>query len=125
MPHALESSARSACEEIFGPVVTVHPFDDGDDAQVIQMANETSYGLCATVFTRDLNRAHRLSGALDVGMVWVNTWLLRDLRTPFGGVKDSGVGREGGNWSLEFFSETKNVCVALGQQPPPRMPGAM
>ncbi|MCB9662858.1 MAG: aldehyde dehydrogenase [Alphaproteobacteria bacterium] len=106
----LAPACRTATEEIFGPVVTVHPFDDEEEA--IALANGVAYGLSASVWTRDLGRAHRVARALDVGMVWVNTWLLRDLRVPFGGVKDSGVGREGGRWSLEFFSETKNVCIA-------------
>jgi aminomuconate-semialdehyde/2-hydroxymuconate-6-semialdehyde dehydrogenase len=107
----LSSCARTATEEIFGPVVTVHPFDTEADA--LEMANETEYGLSASLWTRDLSRAHRFSAQLDVGMVWVNTWLLRDLRVPFGGVKNSGVGREGGKHSLEFFSEAQNICVAL------------
>ncbi len=77
------------------------------------MANGVQFGLSASVWTSDLSRAHRVSAALDVGMVWVNTWLLRDLRVPFGGVKASGVGREGGAHSLHFFSEAKNVCVKL------------
>ncbi len=107
----LPSTARAATEEIFGPVVTLHPFRD--EAHAIAMANEVRYGLAASVWTRDLARAHRVSAAIETGMVWVNTWLLRDLRVPFGGVKDSGVGREGGKHSLEFFSEARNVCVAL------------
>jgi aminomuconate-semialdehyde/2-hydroxymuconate-6-semialdehyde dehydrogenase len=106
----LPATCRTATEEIFGPVVTVHPFDDEDEA--VAMAHAVRYGLSASVWTRDLARAHRLGGALDVGMVWVNTWLDRDLRTPFGGARDSGVGREGGRFSLEFFSESRNVCVA-------------
>ncbi len=108
----LPTGCRTATEEIFGPVVTIHPFDDEADA--IAAANGVRYGLSASVWTRDLTRAHRVAAALEVGMVWVNTWLLRDLRVPFGGVKDSGVGREGGRFSLEFFSESKNVCVATG-----------
>jgi aminomuconate-semialdehyde/2-hydroxymuconate-6-semialdehyde dehydrogenase len=107
----LPSTARCATEEIFGPVVTVHVFDTED--QAIAMANGTEYGLAASVWTRDLGTAHRVSEALDVGMVWVNTWLLRDLRVPFGGVKHSGVGREGGHYSLEFFSESKNICIKM------------
>jgi len=107
----LSPGCRTATEEIFGPVVTVHPFETDSDA--IAIANGTRYGLSASVWTRDLARAHRVSAALDAGMVWVNTWLLRDLRVPFGGVKDSGVGREGGAWSLDFFSHAQNVCVKL------------
>ena len=107
----LPSSCRTATEEIFGPVVSVHAFEDEDEA--IAMANEVRYGLSASVWTQNLARAHRVSAALDTGMVWVNTWLLRDLRVPFGGVKQSGVGREGGVHSLELFSEAKNICVKL------------
>jgi aminomuconate-semialdehyde/2-hydroxymuconate-6-semialdehyde dehydrogenase len=109
----LNIDCRAATEEIFGPVVTVHPFDDEGDA--IEMANGVEYGLAASVWTQNLSRAHRVSASLDVGMVWVNTWLMRDLRVPFGGVKASGVGREGGHYSLEFFSEPKNVCIALDE----------
>ncbi len=107
----LDTASRTATEEIFGPVVTVHPFRDEEEA--IRIANAVRYGLSASVWTRDLDRAHRVSRRLETGMVWVNTWLLRDLRVPFGGVKASGVGREGGRWSLEFFSEATNVCIAL------------
>ncbi len=107
----LPTTARCATEEIFGPVVSLHPFDD--EAQAIAAANGTRYGLSASLWTTDLKRAHRVSAALQVGMVWVNTWLKRDLRTPFGGTKDSGVGREGGRWSLEFYSESKNICIQL------------
>ena len=107
----LTPTCRTATEEIFGPVVTVHPFDDEDEA--VAIANGVRYGLSASVWTRDLDRAHRVSRRLQAGMVWVNTWLLRDLRAPFGGVKDSGVGREGGRWSLDFFSEARNVCIKL------------
>jgi aminomuconate-semialdehyde/2-hydroxymuconate-6-semialdehyde dehydrogenase len=87
----------------------VHPFDD--EAEALALANDVPFGLSASVWTQDLARAHRVSGALDVGMVWVNTWLLRDLRVPFGGTKASGQGREGGRHSLEFFSESRNVCI--------------
>jgi aminomuconate-semialdehyde/2-hydroxymuconate-6-semialdehyde dehydrogenase len=107
----LPSECRTAQEEIFGPVASVHPFRD--ESEAIALANGVRYGLSASLWTRDLERAHRVAGALDVGMVWVNTWLLRDLRVPFGGVKDSGVGREGGSFSLDFFSEQRNVCVKL------------
>ncbi len=98
-------------EEIFGPVVTITPFDD--EAEVIGFANSTRYGLSSSVWTRDLQRAHRVAAAIESGTVWINCWLLRDLRVPFGGAKESGVGREGGFDSLDFFTEAKNVCVKL------------
>ncbi|HYM61465.1 MAG TPA: aldehyde dehydrogenase [Thermoanaerobaculia bacterium] len=98
-------------EEIFGPVVTITPFDTEDEA--ISFANSTRYGLSATLWTSNLQRAHRIAAALDAGTVWINCWLLRDLRVPFGGMKESGVGREGGFESLRFFTEAKNVCVKL------------
>ena len=107
----LTPTCRTATEEIFGPVVTVHPFDTEDEAMA--MANGVRYGLAASLWTSDLSRAHRLAEELESGMVWVNTWLLRDLRVPFGGMKDSGVGREGGRYSLEFFSESRNICIKL------------
>jgi aminomuconate-semialdehyde/2-hydroxymuconate-6-semialdehyde dehydrogenase len=110
----LSPTSRCATEEIFGPVLTVHPFDDEDEALAI--ANGVRYGLSASVWTRDLDRAHRVSARLESGMVWVNTWLLRDLRVPFGGIKESGVGREGGTWSLEFFSEARNVCIHIDSE---------
>ncbi|GAA4350893.1 aldehyde dehydrogenase [Hymenobacter saemangeumensis] len=98
-------------EEIFGPVVTLTPFDTEEDA--LAWANSTVYGLSATIWTRDLDRAHRVAHQLHAGVVWVNTWLHRDLRTPFGGMKSSGVGREGGLEALRFFTEAQNVCVKL------------
>jgi aminomuconate-semialdehyde/2-hydroxymuconate-6-semialdehyde dehydrogenase len=110
----LPADCRTATEEIFGPVVTVHPFDTEDEA--VAMANGVRYGLAASVWTSDLGKAHRMSAAIESGMVWVNTWLQRDLRVPFGGVKESGVGREGGRWSLEFFSEAVNVCIRIGEK---------
>ncbi len=96
-------------EEIFGPVVTIMPFNTEDE--VLQMANKVKYGLSATLWTNDLKRTMRMSNQLQSGIVWVNTWMLRDLRTPFGGVKASGVGREGGFEALRFFTEAKNVCI--------------
>ncbi|HMW32301.1 MAG TPA: aldehyde dehydrogenase [bacterium] len=107
----LGAQCRTNQEEIFGPVVTAMPFDTEEEA--LALANSTSYGLASTVWTRDLQRAHRIGGAIKSGIVWVNCWLLRDLRTPFGGVKNSGVGREGGFEALRFFTETKNVCVKI------------
>ena len=96
-------------EEIFGPVVTIMPFSTEDE--VLQMANKVKYGLSATLWTNNLKRTMRMSSQLQSGIVWVNTWMMRDLRTPFGGVKASGVGREGGFEALRFFTEAKNVCI--------------
>jgi aminomuconate-semialdehyde/2-hydroxymuconate-6-semialdehyde dehydrogenase len=96
-------------EEIFGPVVTLQPFRGIDDA--VRLANACNYGLSATVWTQDISKANYMASRLEAGIVWVNTWLLRDLRTPFGGVKNSGMGREGGWDALRFFTEAKNVCV--------------
>jgi aminomuconate-semialdehyde/2-hydroxymuconate-6-semialdehyde dehydrogenase len=96
-------------EEIFGPVVTIMPFND--ENEVLAMANDVSYGLSATLWTNDLKRTMRVSKQIQAGIIWVNTWLLRDLRTPFGGVKNSGVGREGGFEALRFFTEPKNICI--------------
>ncbi|MBT9392994.1 aldehyde dehydrogenase [Hymenobacter sp. NST-14] len=108
----LAPECRVNQEEIFGPVVTLTPFDT--EAEVLAWANGTDYGLSATLWTRDLHRAHRLAHQLHAGVVWVNTWLHRDLRTPFGGMKNSGVGREGGLEALRFFTEPQNVCLKLG-----------
>ena len=107
----LAPTCRTAQEGIFGPVVTVHPFETEEEA--IAVANGVPYGLAASVWTSDLARGHRVAAELDTGMVWVNTWLLRDLRVPFGGIKESGVGREGGDNSMAFFSEARNVCIKL------------
>lgn len=96
-------------EEIFGPIVSIMPFKTEDD--VLSMANDSAYGLSSTLWTQNLNRSMRMSQALETGIVWVNTWLNRDLRTPFGGTKQSGVGREGGFEALRFFTEPKNVCI--------------
>jgi aminomuconate-semialdehyde/2-hydroxymuconate-6-semialdehyde dehydrogenase len=102
---------RVAQEEIFGPVVVTIPFETEEEARAL--ANATRYGLAASVWTENISRAHRVAAALESGIVWINCWLLRDLRTPFGGVKDSGVGREGGFEALQFFTEPQNVCVKL------------
>jgi aminomuconate-semialdehyde/2-hydroxymuconate-6-semialdehyde dehydrogenase len=106
LPH----DCRTNQEEIFGPVVTIQPFETEDE--VLSYANSTRYGLAATLWTENLSRAHRVASKVEAGIVWVNCWLLRDLRTPFGGVKDSGMGREGGFEALRFFMEEKNVCVS-------------
>jgi len=106
----LDANCRTNTEEIFGPVITLIPFET--EEEVLTMANGTAYGLAATLWTTDLKRAHRMAEALQSGIVWVNCWLLRDLRTPFGGVKQSGVGREGGWEAMRFFTEPKNVCIA-------------
>jgi aminomuconate-semialdehyde/2-hydroxymuconate-6-semialdehyde dehydrogenase len=105
----LTYDCRTNQEEIFGPVVTIMPFDTEDE--VLMMANSTEYGLAATLWTSDLKRAHRMADQIQSGIVWVNAWLVRDLRTPFGGVKSSGVGREGGWEALRFFTEPKNVFI--------------
>ncbi|HNH66077.1 MAG TPA: aldehyde dehydrogenase, partial [Bacteroidia bacterium] len=107
----LPYTCRTNQEEIFGPVVTLTPFDT--EEEVLMMANSTPYGLAATVWTTNLTKAHRVAAALHSGIVWINCWLLRDLRTPFGGVKQSGIGREGGFEALKFFTEEKNICIKL------------
>ncbi len=107
LPH----DCRTNQEEIFGPVVTIMPFDT--EEEVLGYANSVRYGLSATVWTENLSRAHRVAARLESGIVWINCWLLRDLRTPFGGVKDSGLGREGGFEALRFFTEEKNVCLKV------------
>jgi 5-carboxymethyl-2-hydroxymuconic-semialdehyde dehydrogenase len=110
--------ARIFQEEIFGPVVAVTPFDS--ESEAVDLANATRYGLAAYIWTNDLRRGHRLAHAVESGMVWVNSHNVRDLRTPFGGVKDSGVGREGGAHSIDFYSAPKIVHVALGDVHVPR-----
>jgi aminomuconate-semialdehyde/2-hydroxymuconate-6-semialdehyde dehydrogenase len=107
----LPESAAVVTEEIFGPCCHIRPFDS--ETEVIALANANNYGLSSTIWTTDLTRAHRMSAAIEAGVVWVNSWFLRDLRTPFGGMKQSGIGREGGVHSLEFYTELKNVCIKL------------
>ena len=105
----LQHTSRTATEEIFGPVVTIHRFESDEEA--IEIANSTEYGLAGSIWSNDTDRAHKIAQKIQTGIVWVNTWLHRDLRTPFGGVKNSGLGREGGAWSLGFISEPLNVCI--------------
>ena len=107
----LDESARCVTEEVFGPVCHIQPFDTEEEA--VAMANASAYGLCAAIWTTHLGRAHRVAREVEAGLVWVNDWFLRDLRTPFGGVKASGLGREGGRHSLDFYSEIKNVCIKM------------
>ncbi|MEV5018063.1 2-hydroxymuconic semialdehyde dehydrogenase [Streptomyces sp. NPDC053780] len=107
----LTNADRPVREEVFGPVAALIPFDTEEEA--VALANDTEYGLAASVWTRDLRRGHRVAQAMNVGMAWVNTWFLRDLRSPFGGVGLSGLGREGGASSLHFYTEPTNVCVQL------------
>ncbi len=102
-------------EEVFGPVVTIESFTREDE--VVRLANDSRYGLAATIWTENLSRAHRVARQLQTGIVWVNTWFLRDLRTPFGGMKESGIGREGGVHSFEFYTELTNVCIRVGEAP--------
>lgn len=107
----LAYDCRTNQEEIFGPVVTIMPFDN--EEEVLMMANSTMYGLASTVWTQDITKATRVANEIHAGIVWINCWLLRDLRTPFGGVKSSGVGREGGFEAFDFFTEPKNVCIKI------------
>jgi aminomuconate-semialdehyde/2-hydroxymuconate-6-semialdehyde dehydrogenase len=107
----LGPNCRTNQEEIFGPVVTIMPFKNEEEA--VSLANSTEYGLAATVWTSNLTKAHNVAAKVQSGIVWINCWLLRDLRTPFGGVKNSGVGREGGWEALRFFTEPQNICISL------------
>ena len=107
----LSADCETNQEEIFGPVVTIMPFENEQEA--VAIANSTRYGLAASIFTQDISKGHRVASKIDSGIIWINTWMMRDLRIPFGGMKDSGVGREGGFKSLEFFTEPKNVCLKI------------
>jgi aminomuconate-semialdehyde/2-hydroxymuconate-6-semialdehyde dehydrogenase len=107
----LPETARVIKEEVFGPCCHIAPFDT--EEEVLAKANDNEYGLATAIWTRDVSRAHRVAQHMEVGLSWVNSWFLRDLRTPFGGAKQSGIGREGGVHSLEFYTELKNVCIKL------------
>jgi aminomuconate-semialdehyde/2-hydroxymuconate-6-semialdehyde dehydrogenase len=107
----LPETAAAVREEIFGPCCHIRPFDD--ENEVVRLANANDYGLATTIWTTDLARAHRVAARIEVGIAWINSWFLRDLRTAFGGSKQSGIGREGGVHSLEFYTETRNICVKL------------
>jgi len=107
----LRESARCVKEEIFGPVCHIAPFDTEEEA--VSLANDTKYGLAASIWTTNLKRGHRVAQQMNVGITWVNCWFLRDLRTPFGGAGLSGIGREGGMHSLNFYSEPNNICIRL------------
>ncbi len=110
----LDHSCKTVQEEIFGPVVTVNTFRN--ESEATSLANDVQFGLAASIWTKDLEKAHRVAANVESGMVWVNTWLKRDLRVPFGGLKQSGLGREGGAWSLSFYSEVRNICIAISDE---------
>ena len=107
----LDMNCRTNQEEIFGPVVTLTPFENEEEA--LRLANNSEYGLACSIWTSNLSRAHRLAAQIQIGIIWINCWLFRDLRTPFGGMKNSGTGREGGYEAMHFFTESKNVCIKL------------
>jgi aminomuconate-semialdehyde/2-hydroxymuconate-6-semialdehyde dehydrogenase len=107
----LPQTASVVREEVFGPCTHISPFDT--EEEVIALANNTDYGLATTIWTQNIGTATRMAGAIDVGLCWINSWFLRDLRTPFGGAKASGIGREGGVHSLEFYTELRNVMIKI------------
>jgi 5-carboxymethyl-2-hydroxymuconic-semialdehyde dehydrogenase len=115
----VDETMRVFTEEIFGPVLVAMPF--GTEQEAVRLANATQYGLAAYVWTNDLTRAHRVAHAIDTGMCWINSQNVRDLRTPFGGVKNSGIGREGGDYAFDFYCETELVHVALGSHHIPKL----
>ena len=110
----LDAGCRTNQDKIFGPVATIMPFTDEDDARA--KANATAYGLAASIWSQDISRCHRVAAAMESGLIWVNCWMVRDLRTPMGGTKQSGVGREGGLEAMRFFTEPKNVCVGVNHE---------
>jgi 5-carboxymethyl-2-hydroxymuconic-semialdehyde dehydrogenase len=110
---------RIAQEEIFGPFLVGLPFETDEEA--LRQANSVKYGLTAYIWTSDVTRAHRMAQGIEAGMVWVNSQNVRHLPTPFGGVKSSGIGRDGGDYSFDFYMETKNICIALGNHPIPKL----
>jgi 5-carboxymethyl-2-hydroxymuconic-semialdehyde dehydrogenase len=115
----VRNTMRIAQEEIFGPVLVVIPFQD--ESEAIRIANDVQYGLAGYIWTRDLARGQRVAEALETGMVWINSHNVRDLRTPFGGAKNSGIGREGGHYSFDFYTETTTIHIAMGKHHIPQM----